>query len=649
MPNAQCNPTVTVMLDASGVGSVVVMDIDNGSADACGLSAMSLSLPNTFTCADIANSPITVTLTVEDVNNNLNTCSTLVSVVDGVNPVAVCPATVPTVALDATGNITLPVTLGDGSSTDNCGTATEINTNLGFDCMDIGGTTTYDLTATDGSGNTNTVTCNVNIVDMSGPVFTCPSPILDITTISDCNVTIPIPIPALSDNCTAAGALGFDNGGLPVQSDAAGVPLPSAQVTISNINIVGGQWQAEFPLGLTYLTISATDAAGITTTCTFTVTVNDPFDPAVGCPTLNVSLDGSGNGSINVNDFTTGDNCGVQSVTLSPDAFTCADIGAQSAVLTVVDDAGNTNTCTSTINVTDDSAPTIALIGNSVEFFNCGGAPYADSGATVTDNCDMSLSVVVSGGPVDLNTPGNYTLFYNASDASGNAAAQVIRSVIVTDPLGGYAGGAITGDGTVCAGQNGYVYSIPSPPLGSTVTWSHSLGAAVFAAGQGTGSVTVNFQDDLSIADGYCVIDDNGSNGGFIQVEILGGCSPIVITYPITYLDDELCSIYNCFVDLHVNDALALSAAASPTLYQAGQRLSSDGTVQSGRVVDYTAGQCIELKPGFEVELSARFLADIVPCVSQAFTAREADVLIDALEKEGIALDRELLNINDNE
>ena len=651
-PTASCQD-VTIMLDANGNAATTAMDINNGTTDNCDgtvISGTMMPLGNSFDCTKIGPNPVTVTFT--DNSGNISTCTATVTVVDDVDPVAVCPATVPTVTLGANGNIALPATLGDGSSTDNCGTATEINTTIGFNCMDIGVTTTYDLTATDGSGNTNTVACNVNIVDMSGPVFTCVSPIVDFTTSTDCNVTIRIPIPGVTDNCTAipSGSAAFVTG-LPVQTDASMPPVPISPITISNLSIVNGdtEWQAEFPLGITYLTLTSQDAAGNPTSCTFSVTVEDLTSPNAVCAPITVALDASGMGSININQFTSGDNCGVASATIVPSSFTCSDIGSTTATLTVTDDDGNVSSCTSAITITDNIAPTMTLTGNAVEFFNCGGAAYVDAGAVVTDNCDSGLTPIVTGGPVDLSTPGSYTLFYNVSDASGNAAAQLTRTVIVNDPLGGYAGGAITGDGTVCAGQNGYVYSIPSPPLGSTVTWSHSLGTAVFAAGQGTGSVTVNFPDDLSLADGYCVIDDNGSNGGFIQVEILGGCSPIVITIPITYLDDELCSIYNCFVDLHVNDALALSAAASPTLYQAGRRLSSDGTVQSGRVVDYTAGRCIELKPGFEVELSARFLADIVPCVSQAFTAQEADVLIDALEKDGIKLDRELLNINDNE
>ena len=641
-PTAMCT-SVVVSLDATGSGSTTAAAID-ASTDNCAVTSSSLDI-SSFDCTNIG--PNTVILTVADATGNTSTCTATVNVADGIVPAAICPTT-PTIALDAvTGTVILPATLGDGSSTDNCGVPTEFNTTPMFDCTDIG-TQTYDLTATDSQGNATTVTCNVNIVDTSGPLFTCPMPIIDGTTITDCNVTVRIPIPALSDNCTAAVALGYNNGGLPFQSDAAGVALPVAQVTISNLSIVnvGTEWQAEFPLGTTYLTISATDAAGITTTCTFTVIVNDPFDPSVGCPTLNVSLDASGNGSINVNQFTAGDNCGVTSVTLVPSAFTCADIGAQSAVLTVVDDTGNTNTCTSTINVTDNIAPVITLVGNAVEFFNCGGTTYTDAGVTVTDNCDMSLTATVTGGPVDVTTPGTYVLTYSATDASGNAATPVTRTIIVNDPLGGYnPGSGIVGDAVVCAGKDAFVYSIPSPPLGSTVTWTHSLGTAVFAAGQGTGSVTVNFPDDPSLADGYCVVDGSGSNGGTIEVEILGGCTPTILSLPITYLDDELCSIYNCFVDLHVNDALTLPAADSPTLYQADQRLSSDGTVQTGRIVDYTAGICIELKPGFEVELTAEFLADIVPCASQSFTRGEADTLINALEKEGINLDRNLLKI----
>src|SRR5207249_2038471 len=55
-------------------------------------------------------------------------------------------------------------------------------------------------------------------------------------------------------------------------------------------------------------------------------------------------------------------------------------------------------------------------------------------GATAADNCGGNLtgSIVVTGA-ADVNTPGAYTVHYNVSDASGNAAVERTRSVTVVD------------------------------------------------------------------------------------------------------------------------------------------------------------------------------------------------------------------------
>ena len=49
-------------------------------------------------------------------------------------------------------------------------------------------------------------------------------------------------------------------------------------------------------------------------------------------------------------------------------------------------------------------------------------------------------------------------------------------------------------------------------------------------------------------------------------------------------------------------------------LFNANLNTHSDGLVPNGFDIEFFAGDDIDLKPGFEVELGAVFLADIVPC-----------------------------------
>ena len=84
-----------------------------------------------------------------------------------------------------------------------------------------------------------------------------------------------------------------------------------------------------------------------------------------------------------------------------------------------------------TVDVVDTTIPVITLSGSgtiTLEVFSI----YTDSGATYTDNYDGTGSVIASG-TVDENTVGSYTLTYDHTDANGNAADQVTRTVNVVD------------------------------------------------------------------------------------------------------------------------------------------------------------------------------------------------------------------------
>jgi len=83
--------------------------------------------------------------------------------------------------------------------------------------------------------------------------------------------------------------------------------------------------------------------------------------------------------------------------------------------------------------VVDTHAPWIVLLGDpevTVEV----GSVYTDAGATAEDNYDGDLtSQIVVSNPVDAEFLGDYTVTYNVSDSSGNAADEVSRLVHVVD------------------------------------------------------------------------------------------------------------------------------------------------------------------------------------------------------------------------
>ena len=83
----------------------------------------------------------------------------------------------------------------------------------------------------------------------------------------------------------------------------------------------------------------------------------------------------------------------------------------------------------------DVVAPVISLLGDATVSHE-NGTTYTDAGATASDNADGDLTaniVVVS--TVNSGVDGTYSVSYNVSDAAGNAATEVTRTVNVAPPV----------------------------------------------------------------------------------------------------------------------------------------------------------------------------------------------------------------------
>ena len=112
-------------------------------------------------------------------------------------------------------------------------------------------------------------------------------------------------------------------------------------------------------------------------------------------------------------------------------------VGTYSVTYNVSDAAGNSATqVTRTVTITADvTVPVITLVGDATVSLEL-GSTYTDAGATAVDNIDGTItSNIATVNTVDVNTVGTYSVTYNVSDAAGNSATQVTRTVTITEDV----------------------------------------------------------------------------------------------------------------------------------------------------------------------------------------------------------------------
>lgn len=414
---ASCNATVTVVDDVDPVAvcqnitvnlsapTIGAAAIDGGSSDNCAITNRLIDgAPNkTFTCADLG--PNTVTLLVGDAAGNTATCNATVTVVDDINPTAVCQDI--TVQLSAP---TVAAAAIDGGSTDNCGTIAGLLINGAathtFTCADRPSTTAV-LTVSDPTGNTATCNATVTVVDDVKPI---------ITRLGTGPITV-----ECGGSYADAGATASDN----CDGDITATIVTNNPV---NVNLVGNYT----------VTYNVNDAAGnAATQVTRQVNVVDTTKPIItlnGANPMTVECGGTYTElGATASDVCYGDL--TASISINGTVNT-ALVGVYSITYDVTDGAGNSAVqVTRTVNVTDTTKPVITLNGTTPVTVEC-GSTYTDAGATASDVCDGTLTTsIVTNNPVNAGAVGTYTVTYNVTDTQGNNATQVTRTVNVVDSL----------------------------------------------------------------------------------------------------------------------------------------------------------------------------------------------------------------------
>jgi len=196
---------------------------------------------------------------------------------------------------------------------------------------------------------------------------------------------------------------------------------------------------------------------------------------------------------------------GVDSTTLTIEAIDNLVYGGDVNVVLTATDSASSNPLSSasvTIKVLDNEAPpaadttppVITLIGANPQLV-ANGAVYTDLKATVTDNVDASREITGTG-TVNTATAADYTITYNASDAAGNAAIAVTRTVRVAAPLGSTYSSWLNGASASDAAFLDYVFGATAPgaldpSLKPTVAVTGGKLVLTYYVRQGTVGLTV--------------------------------------------------------------------------------------------------------------------------------------------------------------
>jgi len=387
---------ITVQLDATGIVSIAASDINNGSNDNCGINSMSVS-PNSFTCANVGSN--TVTLTVTDNNSNVSSKTAVVTVEDNVAPIAIAKNI--TVQLNTSGTVSIAASDINNGSNDNCGINSMSVSPNSFTCANVG-SNTVTLTVTDNNSNVSSKTAVVTVEDNVAPAAIAK------------NITVQLDATGI----VSIAASDINNG----SNDNCGINSMSVSpnsFTCANV-------------GSNTVTLTVTDNNSNVSSKTAVVTVEDNVAPVANAKNITVQLNTSGTVSIVASDINNGsnDNCGINSMSVSPNSFTCANVGSNTVTLTVTDDNSNVSSKTAVVTVEDNVAP-VALAKNITVQLDANGQVTIAEDAVNNGSSDAcgGLNYDTNITSFDCTDVGDNTVELTVTDANGNSAK---KTAIVT-------------------------------------------------------------------------------------------------------------------------------------------------------------------------------------------------------------------------
>ncbi|MCK5839960.1 MAG: HYR domain-containing protein, partial [Bacteroidales bacterium] len=559
-PQITCPDDIMVITDPDSCYADVIVPLATAS-DNCEVDSIWNDYTMTANASSIypAGSTIVNWFAV-DIYGNIDSCFMVVTVVDSIPPIIICPDDI--VWYTGPDSCEAFVPVPPREVIDNCGAVEAINDYNGTtDASDIYvvGTTDVWWFVADIFGNADSCMMTITVIDTIPPQIACPDDIGQNTDSTSCSAYVTVPIPVASDNCQLESLV----------NDYTGTDDASAT----------------YYIGTTVVSWIATDIYGNVDSCFTTITIADSIPPQIVCPDdiMVITDPDSCYADVIVPLATATDNCAVDSVwndyTMTNNATATYPAGVTIVNWYAVDIYGNWDSCFMTVTVVDSIPPEITcpddivwyVAPDSCEAFVPVPQPL------VIDNCGVLDAINDYNGTTDTSDiypVGITTVIWTVPDFVGNeASCSMTITVIDTIPPEITCPDDIiqSTDSTSCSAM---VY-VPLPDTSDNCevdsVYNDYTGTNDASAVYNIGTTQVN----------WVVVDIYGnSDSCFMSITIVDSIPPVIICpddiVEITLPDT--CSAYievplpdttdNCAVDSAWNDYTMTGNASA--IYQAG-------------------------------------------------------------------------------
>ena len=451
------------------------------------------------------------------------------------------------------------------------------------------GQTTVNCSKTDSSGNTGNASFKVTVVDTTAPIIDSHGDVTEEAT-SAAGAIVSYTSPSTSDV--------YDGAGTATCSPASGT---------------------QFAITTTPVTCNATDSQGNAATATnFNVIVADTTAPSI-TPPADATVEATGPLTVVAHGTATGTDA-VGPVDITSDAPASFAVGVTTIHWLATDFYSNSSSATSTVTVTDLTAPVVDDNGDQLlEATSAAGAVATFASPSALDLVDGALSSTCDHGSGAIYPIGTTTVTCSATDAAGNTGSSSFDITVqdTTPPVI-----AAHGDETEEAtGPSGAVVSYSNPTASDIVDGSVAVNCTpasggVFALGvttvncsatdaagnTGASSFTVTVQDttppviaahgdeteEATGPSGAAVSYSNPTASDIVDVSVAVTCTPA---------SGSTFALGTATVDCSATDAAGNIGSSSfditvrdttPPVIAAHANLTAEATGPSGAAISYS-------------------------------------------------------------